>query len=320
MFDLSIKLAGAAAIAWLATRRITPANAAAAHRVWASVAFSPLVWLAAGFVLPSVLYIQPRAGSLPAQVIAPLERLWPVAIWTYACVLGVLLARVLYGIVAVNRLIRQSARVPPTEIQRVLPDVTLTVGIRESLLAVPVTAGFLRPVIVLPASWREIPAAGLRAILLHEAAHVRRRDSLVTLACAVLEAVFWFHPAMWFAASRVRWFAELASDADAAGGMAPGDYAAELLFLAAGWNERRGPSYAITAGMASGVTRRIRLLADEMEQGTGPRRLLLATLAIVFGMMTLGSALRLDSGSTRLPFAVADDGDHDRIHQLRHRH
>jgi D-alanyl-D-alanine endopeptidase (penicillin-binding protein 7) len=319
MFDLSVKIGAAAAIAWLATHRITPANAAAAHRLWVAVVVSPLLWLAAGFVLPSVLYIQPRAGSLPAQVIDPLRSLWPAALWVYAGIVGVLLARVAYGIAAVNGLIRRSAAVPLADVERVVPDVARRIDIREARLAVPVTAGFLRPVVVLPANWREIPATGVRAIFLHEAAHVRRRDSLVTLACAVVEAVFWFHPAVWFATARVRWFAELACDADAARAMAPGEYASELLLLAAGWNERKRPAYAITAGMASGVTRRIRLLADETEHGTSPRRFLLAAIVIVVGLMTLGSALRMDSGSSRLPFAVADD-DHERIHQLRHRH
>ena len=45
MIDLNVKLALVAAIAWMATRRVTPANAAWAHRLWVAVAMSPLLSL-----------------------------------------------------------------------------------------------------------------------------------------------------------------------------------------------------------------------------------------------------------------------------------
>ena len=46
MIDLVVKCGASAVIAWLATRRITPSNAAWAHRLWLVVALSPLAWLA----------------------------------------------------------------------------------------------------------------------------------------------------------------------------------------------------------------------------------------------------------------------------------
>src|SRR5215475_13418206 len=54
------------------------------------------------------------------------------------------------------------------------------VPIRESSsIAVPVTVGLLRPIVLLPSTWREWPDKALVASLVHEMAHVRRRDVLV---------------------------------------------------------------------------------------------------------------------------------------------
>ena len=62
----------------------------------------------------------------------------------------------------------------------------------------PVTFGFLRPVILLPANFSELDAAVQEAILCHEILHVRRRDWLFTLAEELIRSIFWFHPAIWW--------------------------------------------------------------------------------------------------------------------------
>ena len=141
------------------------------------------------------------------------------------------------------------------------------------------TAGFFRPVVILPAGWRQLTPAAVEVILRHEAAHVRRRDPLVALTCAVVEAVLWFNPAVWIAGRQVRWFAEMACDAEAAAAMSGQAYAAELLQLAASWRGLKRPLYAVTAGADTDVARRIGLLIDELEGGWR-RRLLIPILAI----------------------------------------
>ena len=73
------------------------------------------------------------------------------------------------------------------------PDVRLSTEI-----ASPVTFGFLRPVVLLPAAFPELDPRIREAILAHEFLHVRRRDWLVTLAEELVRAAFWFHPAVWW--------------------------------------------------------------------------------------------------------------------------
>ncbi|MEX2137857.1 MAG: M56 family metallopeptidase [Pirellulales bacterium] len=59
----------------------------------------------------------------------------------------------------------------------------------------PVSAGLLRPRIVLP-TWliEHVSAAHLHSILVHELAHVLRRDQLTVLLQNVVGAIYWFHP------------------------------------------------------------------------------------------------------------------------------
>jgi len=65
-------------------------------------------------------------------------------------------------------------------------------------VASPVTFGFRKPVVLLPARFQDLDAAHQEAILCHEALHVRRHDWLFTLAEEVVRAIFWFHPAIWW--------------------------------------------------------------------------------------------------------------------------
>jgi beta-lactamase regulating signal transducer with metallopeptidase domain len=53
---------------------------------------------------------------------------------------------------------------------------------QSSEVAVPVTVGAIRPVIVLPVTWKTWDADTLAAIIAHEAAHVRRRDASINFA------------------------------------------------------------------------------------------------------------------------------------------
>jgi TonB family protein len=76
-------------------------------------------------------------------------------------------------------------------------------GVEASLLvsdevASPVTFGWRKPVVLLPAKFPALDARVQDAILCHEIMHVRRGDWLFTVAEEVVRAVFWFHPAIWW--------------------------------------------------------------------------------------------------------------------------
>jgi len=78
--------------------------------------------------------------------------------------------------------------------------------------SVPITWGTLRPVILIPTSARSWPAARLRSVLLHELAHVTRRDALAQALASVVCTLFWFNPLAWHAFRRLRAESEHACD------------------------------------------------------------------------------------------------------------
>ncbi len=76
----------------------------------------------------------------------------------------------------------------------------------------PVTFGFWRPVILLPAQFPAMDAARREVILCHELLHVERHDWLFTLAEELVRAVFWFHPAIWWLLGEIQLAREQAVD------------------------------------------------------------------------------------------------------------
>jgi TonB family protein len=81
----------------------------------------------------------------------------------------------------------------------------------------PVTFGFVRPVVLLPAHFPDLPLEMRDAILCHETLHVRRHDWLFTLGEELIRAGLWFHPAIWWLLGEIQLAREQAVDREAVG-------------------------------------------------------------------------------------------------------
>jgi Zn-dependent protease with chaperone function len=65
----------------------------------------------------------------------------------------------------------------------------------SSLIDVPLTLGFLKPVILLPAAMiSQLTTQQIEAILIHELGHIQRKDYLLHLLVTLLEGLFFFNP------------------------------------------------------------------------------------------------------------------------------
>ena len=176
--------------------------------------------------------------------------------------------------------------------------------LRSAAVGAPMTWGFLHPVVVLPMDAGEWSAERRQAVLLHELAHVARLDCLVQLVATAACALYWFHPAAWMAARRLRNESERACDDHAlAWGTPAADYASHLLSVAC---KARAPRLigAAAIGMAQRSTLEARLLS--VLDDTVPRRAMSAR-ARAAGAILLGLALAPLAAVTPVARAVASE-------------
>ncbi len=77
--------------------------------------------------------------------------------------------------------------------------------LQSTLVKTPVVVGFFRPLILLPLCVvTGLPESQLELILAHELAHIRRNDYLVNLLQALVETLFFYHPAVWWLSRQIR--------------------------------------------------------------------------------------------------------------------
>jgi D-alanyl-D-alanine endopeptidase (penicillin-binding protein 7) len=169
----------------------------------------------------------PAAGnSTHAQAFAaPAAATWPLWL-ALAWLVGSLVAslRVLLGIGWLRSQLRRSQVWADPAWQARAADLSRRLGLARGVslrvahhLATPVTAGWLKPVVLMPATLvTGMPADLLEALLVHELAHVRRHDYLVNLLQHAAEALLFFHPSVWWLSRRLRIERERIADAMAA--------------------------------------------------------------------------------------------------------
>jgi len=211
---------------------------------------------------------------------------WLVAGW----VLGVvaLSVRLLGGWVQVQRMRRRRVRPLSDRWQQVLGELCRRLrvirpvrALESALVRVPTTIGYLKPVILLPASALcGLAPEQLQAILAHELAHVRRYDYLVNLLQSVVETLLFYHPAVWWMSHRVRVEREHCCD-DLAVAVC-GDRIGYAEALTKMEHLRREPFLAVAATGGGSLMNRVRRVVG-LSAPSGKRSVgwLAATIAIV---------------------------------------
>lgn len=168
--------------------------------------------------------------------------------------------------------------------------------LRSQRVAMPMTWGYLRPVVLLPAEADEWPAERRRIVLLHELAHVKRSDYITQILAQVVCAAYWFNPLVWYAARRLRIERERACDDQVlAAGTKASEYADYLLRTARALHATGSIewSQAATIAMARRSQLEGRLLAILDPRTPKPRamtRAVPAAVAAIVCFLTLSLA------------------------------
>ncbi|HYE20255.1 MAG TPA: M56 family metallopeptidase [Tepidisphaeraceae bacterium] len=133
-----------------------------------------------------------------------------------------LLARTALATARLARAVRRLPRVTHPRLTTALAAAATEMRLRRPPVALalpagsaagPALVGVVRPRLLLPIdALADLSDAELRLVLLHELAHVRRRDVLWNWLAALVAAAHWFNPIGWLAAWRMRVEREAACD------------------------------------------------------------------------------------------------------------
>jgi hypothetical protein len=125
--------------------------------------------------------------------------------------------------------------------------------------------GCANPTVLLPANAEQWPFARRRDVMMHELAHVARRDCLTQLVAQAACALYWFNPLVWIAARALRGERERAcDDVVVRAGARPSEYATHLLQVARDLRVPRATSLAtVCMARRSQLSDRLLAILDE---------------------------------------------------------
>ena len=208
---------GIAVFAWMLLHVTGRRNSSTRFAVWLSalVGIAALPWL--GALTGQASAVSPpssaSAVTVPASWALDLFLLW-------AAGAGVLLVRIGVSLWQIQKLRRECrplssgdlAALPHATLRDLRSTRAVTVALSDRV-SVPTAVGFFSPVILLPA-WimKELSPEELNAILIHELAHLQRRDDWTNLLQKVLRALFFFHPGVWWVEKQLSVEREMACD------------------------------------------------------------------------------------------------------------
>lgn len=203
---------------------------------------------------------------------------WPVvlaAIWALGAL--VMIARVVGGWIVLWSIRSRSVHFLDGDVAEV----------RIGNVGTPLTCGVARPLVLLPENARDWDQSRLRAVLLHESAHVRRRDCaakyLAQSACAIL----WWNPLVWMIAARVNREQELACDDMVLAAGVPADiYANMLLDVARECSSSPNLGCAMGGYSAGALRERFAHLFEWKPDAAGANRRTAITIPLLLLLLT----------------------------------
>ena len=154
-----------------------------------------------------------------------------VGVMIWGLVAMVFFIRLITGIVGLYRLTKSATAVSPSALPTNMnPNLVIK---QSSLIDTPMTWGFFQPVILVPPFHQRLTDEQLKTILIHENAHIERKDFLLHFLTLLAGCLYWFNPFYWILKSRQTLEREKACDELVLSkGWRPTDYASQLVSIA----------------------------------------------------------------------------------------
>jgi beta-lactamase regulating signal transducer with metallopeptidase domain len=251
----------------------------------------------------------PQSTLSTANAVRSFPKRWLLVGWGAGAVL--VLVRYVLGIRDVRRLKATSTNTADADWHERLVRLKRELGVASAVdlrigcgAIPPMTWGIRRHTILFPTAAVEWTAARVDHVMLHELAHVKRRDGLMQLFAQAACAIHWFSPLVWHAAYRLRIERERACDDLVLKlGASPEDYAGHLLQIARDVNAGLSPA-TISMTQIAGFEKRLRLILDSTRnRQTLSRRstVLLTFIAAILTALTATGHLAARSTQVSTP-------------------
>ncbi|MDX1395616.1 MAG: HEAT repeat domain-containing protein [Gemmatimonadota bacterium] len=281
------------------TTAITPAPALAT----AVVTTAPATAASSG--APVIVSSAPRAATVaPAAVSDATASTAPdrsalsplgVLIGTWAIGAILLLARLAVGVGSAWWTVRTATPVDDVGWTRRVDETAFDLGLRRRIRVIqstrvgtPMAWGTLRPTLLLPPDASGWSADRRRAVVLHELAHIKRRDCLVHLLAQAARAVHWLNPLAWVGTRRLRTERERAcDDLVLTSGTRSADYAQLLLDVARSRGDHRLGWAAVSMARPSELEGRLLAILDPTRDRRGVGRPGSTAALGLFGMLVV---------------------------------
>ena len=289
---LLIKFTVILAIAGLLNSGLRKAPASTRHLIWLSALGGVLLLPLLSVILPALSFRLAHPGQGLIEITQTLTLgvshrnsldlgTLLVCCWFSGVFAGVV--RALYAAIAVRTLARNLRPLHH-------PDCGVPILI-SNYETMPLVFRLFKPTVILPASAADWSERKRRLVLLHELAHIQRRDLWSQALAQWVTIVYWFHPLVWFAARRMKSESEMACDESVVrSGVTPSDYAAELLDVARSLQWRKSWSgRALAMARNSHLESRVHAILVGGRRGSIWTRI--AVISIVLAVL-LSAALR----------------------------
>ncbi len=170
--------------------------------------------------------------------------------------------------------------------------------VESALVQVPTVVGWLRPMILLPASaLTGLNAEQLEAIIAHELVHIKRCDYLINILQTVVEILGFYHPAVWWISRRIRIERENCCDDLAVS--ACGDKLCYATALAAMEEIRSGQGQFALAATGGSLFERIQRVIGKQSEQSSKRSWLPSFISLLFIMSLIISVSFAMSSRTK---------------------
>ena len=248
--------------------------------------------------LGDLLNKENSVGALPTQTTYFFNSQFPLMVTFWLVGFGVFMFRLIFGLVYIQYLKRVGQKTLSLQWHDLVNALSKQLKVQKevdiaesSLITVPLVIGHFQPLILFPVGViNQLSVAEVEAIIAHEIAHIVRKDYLQNIVLSLIEAIYFYHPAVWWIAWLLRVEREHCCDDLAIQHcVAPIPYAKALYHIES--MNQRTPIFSMPFGNKQPLLlHRIQRILNHPQKKSDMMEKLMVTILLIFGIFILSAS------------------------------